>query len=75
MNYYKSWKPIAWNTQLIGKNITVSNARIEATSNGGFPFNTDGFGVTGDDIIIQDSIINNGDDGKAPFMSENFRCT
>lgn len=75
MSYYKSWKPIAWNTQLIGNNITVSNARIEATSNGGFPFNTDGFGVTGSNIIIQDSIINNGDDGKIPALPSNFGCT
>ncbi|TKX19051.1 glycosyl hydrolases family 28 protein [Elsinoe australis] len=76
MSYYKSWKPIAWNTQLIGNNITVSNARIEATSNGGFPFNTDGFGVTGSNIIIQDSIINNGDDAiavQSPSHNVTFR--
>ena len=43
---YKSRKPIAWNVQLIGKNITVTDPIIEAVSNGsGFPFNTDGFGI------------------------------
>jgi polygalacturonase len=66
LQYYKSRKPIAWNVQLIGKNITVSNAIIDAYSTtGSFPFNTDGFDVTGTNIKIINSVIFNGDDSIA----------
>ncbi|KAJ9630570.1 hypothetical protein H2203_001093 [Taxawa tesnikishii (nom. ined.)] len=65
LQYYKSRKPIAWNVQLIGNNVTVSNAIIDAVSTGGFPFNTDGFDVTGTNVQIVDSVIYNGDDAIA----------
>lgn len=63
---YKSRKPIAWNVQLIGNNITVIDAIIDAYSTThSFPFNTDGFDVTGTDIRIFNSVIFNGDDAIA----------
>ncbi|EMC97953.1 glycoside hydrolase family 28 protein [Baudoinia panamericana UAMH 10762] len=66
MQYYKSRKPIAWNVQLSGTNITVSDTFIDAFSTtGSFPFNTDGFDVTGKDITITNSVIYNGDDAIA----------
>jgi hypothetical protein len=66
MKYYKSRKPIAWNVQLIGNNITVSDSIIDAYStSSAFPFNTDGFDVTGTNIKILNSVIFNGDDAIA----------
>ncbi|THV47848.1 hypothetical protein BGAL_0284g00020 [Botrytis galanthina] len=66
MNYFKSRKPIAWNVQLLGSNIRVKNSIIDSFSTGnGFPFNTDGFGVTATNVHISDSIIYNGDDACA----------
>ncbi|KAH9828920.1 glycoside hydrolase family 28 protein [Teratosphaeria destructans] len=63
MQYFKSRKPIAWNVGLSGSNILVSNVFIDAYSTtGSFPFNTDGFDISGTDITIQDSVIYNGDD-------------
>ncbi|KAJ5692522.1 exopolygalacturonase C [Penicillium macrosclerotiorum] len=61
LKYFKSRKPIAWN----GDNIAVSHAFIDAESTGSFPFNTDGFDVTGTNIRITDSVIYNGDDAIA----------
>jgi hypothetical protein len=66
MKRYKSRKPIAWNVQLIGNNITVSDSIIDAYSTStAFPFNTDGFDVTGTNIKIFNSVIFNGDDAIA----------
>ncbi|KAF2150209.1 glycoside hydrolase family 28 protein [Myriangium duriaei CBS 260.36] len=65
LQHFKSWKPIGWNVALSGKNIMVNNAIIDAHSTGAFPFNTDGFDVSGSNIIIQDSVIYNGDDAVA----------
>jgi hypothetical protein len=66
MRYFKSMKPIGWNVQLAGRNITVNKATIDAISTGrGFPFNTDGFGVSGTGISITESWIFNGDDALA----------
>ncbi|KAJ5594153.1 exopolygalacturonase C [Penicillium hispanicum] len=65
LNYFKSRKPIAWNVQLKGDDITVRHAFIDAESTGSFPFNTDGFDVTGTNIRISDSVIYNGDDAIA----------
>ncbi|KAH8773217.1 pectin lyase fold/virulence factor [Hyaloscypha finlandica] len=59
-------KPIAWNVQLIGNDITVSDAIIDAYSmTASFPFNTDRFDVTGTNINITNSVIFNGDDSIA----------
>lgn len=63
---FKSRKPIAWNVQLVGNNIDVSDSIIDAYSvSGSFPFNTDGFDVTGTNIKITNSVIFNGDDAIA----------
>ena len=66
LQHFKSRKPIGWNVQLIGSNITVSDTIIDAYSTtGSFPFNTDGFDVTGTHITITNSLIFNGDDAIA----------
>lgn len=66
MQHFKSRKPIAWNVQLTGSHIEVSDTIIDAYSTtGSFPFNTDGFDVTGTDISITNSVIYNGDDAIA----------
>lgn len=66
MKHFKSRNPIAWNVQLVGDNINVSDSIIDAYSTtGSFPFNTDGFGVTGTNIKITNSVIFNGDDAIA----------
>ncbi|KAJ5711673.1 exopolygalacturonase C [Penicillium malachiteum] len=65
LKYFKSRKPIAWNVQLQGDNITVSHTFIDAESTGSFPFNTDGFDVTATNVHISDSVIYNGDDAIA----------
>ncbi|OCK86060.1 glycoside hydrolase family 28 protein [Lepidopterella palustris CBS 459.81] len=63
---FKSRKPIAWNVQLSGSNVAVDSAIIDATSNSpSFPFNTDGFDVSGTNISITNSLILNGDDAIA----------
>ena len=66
MQSFKSRNPIAWNVQLTGANVSVSDSIIDAYSTtGSFPFNTDGFDVTGTDITITNSVIYNGDDAIA----------
>lgn len=66
MKNYKSRKPIAWNVQLIGENVIVEDSIIDAYSvTGSFPFNTDGFDVTGTNVRIYNSVIYNGDDAIA----------
>lgn len=66
MKNYKSRKPIAWNVQLIGENVVVEDSIIDAYSHSGsFPFNTDGFDVTGTNVRIYNSVIYNGDDAIA----------
>lgn len=66
LKHYKSRKPIAWNVQLVGDSIEVSDSIIDAYStSGSFPFNTDGFDVTGTNIKITNSVIFNGDDAIA----------
>jgi hypothetical protein len=66
MHHFKSRKPIAWNVALGGSNVEVHAAVIDAYStSGSFPFNTDGFDVTGTNITIGNSVIYNGDDAIA----------
>jgi polygalacturonase len=66
ISHFKSRKPIAWNVQLLGSDISVSDSVIDAYStSGSFPFNTDGFDVTGTEITITNSVIYNGDDAIA----------
>ncbi|KAE8350444.1 putative exopolygalacturonase C [Aspergillus coremiiformis] len=65
IKYFRSHKPIAWNMNLQGDDITVSHAIVNASSTGRFPFNTDGFDVRGNNIRISDSVMYNGDDAIA----------
>jgi len=59
----KLWKPIAWCFSLGGNNVKVMNTRIEAGSDStAFPFNTDGFDVSGTNVYIENTHIVNGDD-------------
>ncbi|KAG8874663.1 hypothetical protein FRB97_005743 [Tulasnella sp. 331] len=62
---FKSSKPIGWNVAILGNNIHVTNSFIEATTTGGFPFNTDGFDIAATNVLIEDSVILNGDDAFA----------
>ena len=66
MQYFKSRKPIAWNVQVRGSRIDISDTIIDAYSTtGSFPFNTDGLDVTATDVTITNSVIYNGDDAIA----------
>lgn len=66
MRHFKSRKPIAWNVQLLGSNITIADTVIDAYSTtSSFPFNTDGFDVTATNVKITNSVIFNGDDAIA----------
>ena len=66
MQYFKSRKPIAWNVQLGGSDIVITDTIIDAYSvTGSFPFNTDGFDVAATDVTITNSVIFNGDDAIA----------
>lgn len=54
------------NFQLSGNNITIRNTIIDAYSNSSsFPFNTDGFGIGATNVLIENSVIYNGDDAIA----------
>ncbi|KAK1572962.1 family 28 glycosyl hydrolase [Colletotrichum navitas] len=63
MRNAKSMKPIGWSFSIEGSNISISDAVVDARSEegGGFPFNTDGFGVGATDVTITNSRILNGD--------------
>jgi len=66
MQHFKSRKPIAWNVQVRGDIIAISDSIIDAYSTSGkFPFNTDGFDVTATNVKITNSVIYNGDDAIA----------
>ncbi|KAK1979409.1 family 28 glycosyl hydrolase [Colletotrichum cereale] len=67
MRNAKSLKPIGRGFSIEGRNISISGAVVDARSDdgGGFPFNTDGFGVGATDVTITDSRIHNGDDAVA----------
>lgn len=66
LQHLKSRKPIARGVQLSGRNLTVTDAVVDAYSTtAGFPFNTDAFDVTGTNIKIFNSVIFNGDDAIA----------
>jgi len=59
----KIWKPVAQTWGFSGSNIEVSNITILAVSStSSFPANTDGFDVSGTNIVIEDSHVENGDD-------------
>ncbi|TEB21468.1 pectin lyase-like protein [Coprinellus micaceus] len=62
-------KPIAWGWNLPGQNIRVENHFVDAAPNnatrddsGSFPFNTDGFNLSGKNITVDGYYGHNGDD-------------
>lgn len=66
MQNMKIHNTIAWGVVVNGENLTISDTFIDIYSNSsGFPFNTDGFNVKGNNISILDSTIFNGDDAIA----------
>ncbi|KAF8153996.1 pectin lyase fold/virulence factor [Crassisporium funariophilum] len=62
-------KPVAWGWNLPGKNIRVENHFVDAKPDNGtrdntvsFPFNTDGFNLSGQNITVDGYYGHNGDD-------------
>ncbi|KAJ9113995.1 hypothetical protein QFC22_005813 [Naganishia vaughanmartiniae] len=62
---YKARKPIAWNMRISGNNYTIKDTFLDASTTGGFPFNTDGFDVAATNVLIDGFTIFNGDDAVA----------
>ncbi|KAH8080064.1 pectin lyase fold/virulence factor [Filobasidium floriforme] len=66
--YIDGWKvrkPIAWNMAISGTNFTIKKTIIDAFTSGGFPFNTDGFDIMADGVVIDGFTVSNGDDAVA----------
>lgn len=63
----KSRKPIAWNVQVKGSDIDISDSIIDAVSDKweSFPFNTDGFDIGASNVRITNLVAYNGDDAVA----------
>ena len=62
-------KPVAWGWNIPGKNILIENHYVDAKPNNGtrdstisFPFNTDGFNLSGQNITLDGYWGENGDD-------------
>ncbi|GHJ86367.1 hypothetical protein NliqN6_2769 [Naganishia liquefaciens] len=58
----KSRQPIGWNARIKANNLYIKDTVVETYTTGGYPFNTDGLGFSGSNILAEDSYINNGDD-------------
>jgi hypothetical protein len=63
----KSRKPIAWNVQVKGSDIEISDSIVDAVSDKweSFPFNTDAFDIGATDVKITNLVAFNGDDAVA----------
>jgi polygalacturonase len=63
----KSRKPIAWNVQVRGSDIDISDSIVDAVSEKweSFPFNTDAFDVGASNVRITNLVAFNGDDAVA----------
>jgi len=63
----KSRKPIAWNVQIRGSDIDISDSIVDAVSDKweSFPFNTDAFDVGASNVRITNLVAYNGDDAVA----------
>jgi polygalacturonase len=63
----KSRKPIAWNVQVRGSDIDISDSIVDAVSDKweSFPFNTDAFDVGASNVRITNLVAYNGDDAVA----------
>jgi len=59
-------KPIAWNFAVSGNTLHIYGNTIDAAYNyevpSQFPFNTDGFDVSGNNVLVEDNHVWNGDD-------------
>ncbi|CDZ96603.1 Pectin lyase fold/virulence factor [Phaffia rhodozyma] len=59
----KIYNNIAWNVKLLGSQNYVNNTFTYAVSNStGYPFNTDGFNIGAEDVLIENSVVYGGDD-------------
>ncbi|KAG6827924.1 hypothetical protein H0H87_003324 [Tephrocybe sp. NHM501043] len=80
-------KPVAWGWNLPGQNIRVENHFVDAAPNNGtretttsFPFNTDGFNLSGHNITVDRYYGHNGDDcisvinGAKDIVAKNGYC-
>jgi len=63
----KSRKPIAWNVQIKGSDIDISDSIVDAVSDKweSFPFNTDAFDIGASNVRITNLVAYNGDDAVA----------
>lgn len=63
----KSRKPIAWNVQVKGSDIDISDSIVDAVSDKweSFPFNTDAFDIGASNVRITNLVAFNGDDAVA----------
>ncbi|ORY67181.1 glycoside hydrolase family 28 protein [Pseudomassariella vexata] len=58
----KVWKPVAWVFSLGGSNVWMTDTLVDAKSNDGFPFNTDGIDMSASNSLIDGFTIYSGDD-------------
>ncbi|TGO53457.1 hypothetical protein BOTNAR_0295g00040 [Botryotinia narcissicola] len=58
----KILNPVAWVFSIGGSNVEMTNTFIDARSNDGFPFNTDGIDLSASNVLIDGFEIHNGDD-------------
>ncbi|KAK8134176.1 pectin lyase fold/virulence factor [Apiospora sp. TS-2023a] len=58
----KVWKPVAWVFSMGGSHVWMTDTLIDARSDDGFPFNTDGIDMSASHSLIDGFTIYNGDD-------------
>ncbi|RSH89652.1 hypothetical protein EHS25_002203 [Saitozyma podzolica] len=66
VRWLKLRKPIAWNLAITGNNNHIYGNKIDAAYDldtpSVFPFNTDGYDISGNNVLVEDSWVFNGDD-------------
>ncbi|KAK8038979.1 polygalacturonase [Apiospora rasikravindrae] len=60
--HLKVWKPVAWVFSMGGSHVWMTDTLIDARSDDGFPFNTDGIDMSASNSLIDGFTIYNGDD-------------
>ncbi|KAF7867571.1 uncharacterized protein EAF02_009762 [Botrytis sinoallii] len=63
----KILNPVAWVFSIGGSNVEMRNIFIDARSNDGFPFNTDGIDLSASNVLIDGFEIHNGTGGNYTF--------
>ncbi|KAH8662133.1 exo-polygalacturonase [Xylariales sp. PMI_506] len=58
----KVWKPVAWVFSMGGSYVWMTDTLVDARSDDGFPFNTDGIDMSASNSLIDGFTIYNGDD-------------